>query len=122
MANSICSCAINYRRLNSHIQTAHQIKAKGSLGKVISNYPLLTIDSILAHFNGCKYFSTINLRLGYYHIKLSKEAVEKTVFTTDKGKWIFHSLPFGINIGLSACLICTREGSCPVLRVHPKLP
>ena len=46
---------INYRKLNSQIQTACQIKASGSLGKVISNYPLPTIDSILAHFN--KYWS-----------------------------------------------------------------
>ena len=37
---------INYRKLNSHIQTACQIRADGSLGKVISNYPLPTIDSI----------------------------------------------------------------------------
>ena len=93
---------INYRKLNSHIQTACQIKADGSLGKVISNYPLPTIDSVLAHFNGCKYFSTIDLRLGYYHIKLSQEAAEKTAFMTDKGKWIFHSQPFSINIGPSA--------------------
>ena len=92
---------INCRKLNSYRQTACQIKANGSLGKVISNYLLPTINSILAHFNSCKYFSTINLRLGYYHIKLSKEVAEKTAFITDKGKWIFHSLPFGTNIGPS---------------------
>ena len=84
---------IDYRKLNSWIQRAHQIKANGSLGKVISNHPLPTIDSILAHFNGCKFFSTIDLRSGYYHICLTKEAVEKTAFVTDKGKWIFHLLP-----------------------------
>ena len=93
---------IDYIKLNSHIQTAHQIKADGTLGKVISNYPLPTINSVLGHFNGCKYFSAIDLRLGYYHIKLSKEAVEKKAFLTDKGKWIFHALPFSINIGPSA--------------------
>ena len=93
---------IDYRKLNSHVQTACQIKANSSLGKVISSYLLLTINSISAHFHGCKYFSTINLRLGYYHIKLSKQAAEKTVFITNKGKWIFHSLPFSINICLSA--------------------
>ena len=92
---------INYRKLNSHIQTICQIKANSSLGKVISNYPLLTIDSILAGFNGCKYFSTIDLRLDYYHIKLSKEAT-KTAFVINKGKLIFHSMPFGINIISSA--------------------
>ena len=30
-----------------------------------------------------------------------KEAAEKIAFVTDKGKWIFHSLPFGINISPS---------------------
>ena len=47
-------------------------------------------------------FSTIDLRWGCYHIKLRKEVAEKTAFITDKGKWIFHLLPFGINIGPSA--------------------
>ena len=89
---------INYRKLNSWIQTACQIKADGSLGKVISNYPLPAIDSILAQFNGCKFFFMIDLRLGYYHICLTKEAAEKTAFVTDKGKWIVDSLPFDINI------------------------
>ena len=56
---------INYRKLNSQIQMACHIKANGSLGKVISNYPLPSIDSILAQFNGCKYFSTMDLRSGY---------------------------------------------------------
>ena len=41
---------------------------------------------------------------GYYHIKLSKEVAEKMAFVTNKGKWIFHSLPFGINMGPSAFL------------------
>ena len=41
---------IDYRKLNNHIQTACQIKANDNLGKMMSNYPLQTIDSILAHF------------------------------------------------------------------------
>ena len=79
-----------------------RIKTDGSLGKVISNYPLLTIGNILDHFDGCKYFSTNDVRSGYYHIRLDKEAAEKAAFVTNKGKWTFHSLPFGINIGQSA--------------------
>ena len=77
---------IDYRKLNSCIQTACHIKANGSLGKVISSYPLSTIDSISACFDGCRNFSTINLGLGYYHIKLSKEVAEKTVFVANKSK------------------------------------
>ena len=47
-------------------------------------------------------FSIIDLKSGYYHIWLTKGVLEKTAFITEKGKWIFHSLLFGINIGPSA--------------------
>ena len=30
--------------------TARQIKADGKLGEVVANYPLPTIDNLLAHF------------------------------------------------------------------------
>ena len=93
------SLYIDYRKLNSWIQTVPQIKADGSLGKVFSNCPLPTIESILACFNGSKFFSTISLRSGYYHACLTKEAVKKTAFVKGKGNWIFHSLPLSINIG-----------------------
>ena len=88
-----------FRKLNIHIVTARQINADYSLGKVVSNYPLPTIDNLLVKCNGCKFFSTIYLRSGYYHIGITKEATEKTAFITDKGKWLFHSLLFGTNIG-----------------------
>ena len=92
---------IDYRKLNSQIIMARQVKSNGTLGKVVANYPLPTIDTLLARFKGCKNFSTLDLRSGYYHIKLTKEALAKTAFVTDKGKWQFHSLPFGINLGPS---------------------
>ena len=105
---------INYWKPNSEIQTAQQIKADGSLGKIIFNFPLPTIDSILVCFNGCKFFSPIDLRSGYYHMKLTKEVAEKTAFVIDKGKWIFHSLPFGINNGPSAFpyVLCKVLAQC----------
>ena len=86
---------------SSTAKSACHIKADGSLGKVISNYPLPTIGNLLAHYNGYKFFFTIDLRSRYYQMQLTKAAAEKTAFMIDKGKWIFH-LPFGINIGPSA--------------------
>ena len=53
----------------------------------------------LARFKGYKYFLTVDLRSGYYHIGLSQKAEERTAFIINKGKWMFHSLLFGINIG-----------------------
>ena len=73
---------INYRKLNSQIITARQVKSNRALGKVEANYPLPTIDTLLARFKGYKYFSTLNLRSGYYHIKLTKEALAKIAFVT----------------------------------------
>ena len=92
---------IDYRKLNSQIITVRLVKSNGTLGKVVASYPLPTIDMLLARFKDCKYFSTLDLRLGYYHIKPTKEALAKTTFVTDKGKWQFHSLPFSINLGPS---------------------
>ena len=71
---------IDYRKLNSQVVTACQIKADGSLGKVISNYSLPIIDNLLACFNACKFFSTIDLRSGHCHIRLTKEAAKKKIF------------------------------------------
>ena len=80
---------------------ARQVKSNGTLGKVVASYLLPTIDTLSVRFKDCKYFSTLNLRSGYYYIKLTKEASAKMTFVTDKGKWQFHSLLFGINLGLS---------------------
>ena len=92
---------IDYHELNNGILTARQIKADGRLGKVVANYLLPNIDNLLAHFKDCKYFSTLDLHSRYYYIKLALEAAEKTAFIINKGKWKFHSLPFGINLGPS---------------------
>ena len=88
---------IDYRKLNSCFVTARQIKADGSLGKVISNCSPPTIDNLIVRSNRCKFFSTTDLRSGYYHIHVTEDTTEKTAFIMNKGKWIFHSLPFDIN-------------------------
>ena len=80
----------------------------GKVGKVVANYPIPTIDSLLACFKDCKYFSTLDLDSGYYHIKLALESAERTAFMIDKGKWKFHSLPFGITLAL-VLFVCVRQ-------------
>ena len=52
---------IDYCKSNDRILTARHIKADGRLGKVAANYPLPTMDNLLAHFKDCKYFSTLDL-------------------------------------------------------------
>ena len=53
---------INYRQLNKRILTPRAPDRKGKIGEVISNYPIPTIELLLARLEGCKYFSILDLR------------------------------------------------------------
>ena len=91
---------IDYRQLNKRIITSRVQDRNGKIGKVISNYPIPTIESLLTRLEGCKYFSISDLRSGYHHIGLSKQSKPLTAFTTHSGKFQWNVLPFGIGIGV----------------------
>ena len=91
---------IDYRQLNKRIITSRVPDRKGKIGKVISNYPIPAIESLLARLEGCKYFSILDLRSGYHHIGLSEQSKPLTAFTTHSGKFQWNVLPFGIRIGV----------------------
>ena len=91
---------IDYRQLNKRIITSRVPDRNGKVGKVISNYPIQTIESLLARLEGCKYFSILDLRSGYYHIGLSEQSKPLTAFTMHSCKFQWNVLPFGIGIGV----------------------
>ena len=63
----------------------------------ISLVPLPKIDELYAKLQGYKYFSTLDLRSGYYHIGLSESAKPKTAFVVSGiGKYQFNRVPFGL--------------------------
>ena len=84
---------IDFRKINS-LQQAVIIegKSKGCLSLV----PLPKIDEMYAKLKGAKFFSTIDLRSGYYHIALGKDSRAKTAFVTPFGKYEFLQVPFGL--------------------------
>ena len=49
-----------------------------------------------AKLKGAKFFLTIDLRSGYYHIALGKNSHAKTAFVTPFGKYEFLQVPFGL--------------------------
>ena len=52
------------------------------------------IDDILAKLGKAKFFTTLDLRPGYHHIALDKDAIRKTAFVTPFGKYEYLKFPF----------------------------
>ena len=59
-------------------------------------YPLPLIDDILAQLGNSKFFSCLDLRAGYWQVKMADEDKEKTAFTCHRGLFHFNVLPFGL--------------------------
>ncbi|GBN75169.1 Retrovirus-related Pol polyprotein from transposon 297 [Araneus ventricosus] len=73
---------VDYRKLN-------EITIKDS-------YPLPRIDDTLDALNGSQWFSTLDLKSGYWQVEIQLEDKEKTAFTTGQGLWQFKVMPFGL--------------------------
>ncbi|KAJ8006814.1 hypothetical protein DPEC_G00111130 [Dallia pectoralis] len=60
------------------------------------SYPIPRIDESLDHVRGSSWFSSLDLRSGYWQVPLAPSAREKTAFSTDRGHWQFKVLCFGL--------------------------
>ncbi|GBG88232.1 hypothetical protein CBR_g46799 [Chara braunii] len=58
--------------------------------------PLPRIDDLLDRVQGCKYFSTIDLKSGYRKIEVHPDDQYKTAFRTRYGHYEFVVMPFGL--------------------------
>ena len=105
---------IDYRQLNKRILTSRALDRNGKIGKVVSNYPIPTIELLLVRLEGCKYFSILDLRSGYHHIGLSEKSKLLTAFTMHSGKFQWNVLPFGIGTGVQtfSFIINKAIGQC----------
>ena len=63
---------------------------------VHNRYPLPRIDELLDRLQGSRYFTKIDLRSGYYQIRMHPDSVQKTAFRTRYGHFEFLVLPFGL--------------------------
>ena len=85
---------VDFRKLNmTQPEVQNMTGGKGCISLV----PLPKIDELYAKLQGYKIFSTLDLRLGYYHIGLSEDAKPKTAFVVaGMGKYQFNRVPFGL--------------------------
>ena len=74
---------VDFRRLN-------KVTKKNS-------YPLPLIDDILALLGKAKYFTSLDLKSGYWQVAMDEKDKEKTAFACHKGLFEFNVMPFGLS-------------------------
>ena len=67
-----------------------------ALNKVTRKFtwPMPKVEDIFLKLNRAKYFSTLDLWVGYHHIPLDKSSIPKTAFNSPFGKYKYIKVPF----------------------------
>lgn len=73
---------IDYRRLNTIT--------------IDDKMPLPRIDDILDRLRHAKYFTTLDVAWGYWHIEMDSNSINKTAFITHEGHYEWLVMPFGL--------------------------
>lgn len=60
------------------------------------SYPLPRIDETLEYLEGHAWFTTLDLKSGYWQVPLAEDAKPKTAFSCHRGLFEFEVLPFGL--------------------------
>ena len=63
------------------------------------NYPLPLIEDLLGNLREKRYFSSMDLKNGFYHIPMAQESIKYTSFVTPIGQFEYLKMPFGLKIG-----------------------
>ncbi|GJU28513.1 putative reverse transcriptase domain-containing protein [Tanacetum coccineum] len=79
-------------------RAASRVARQGELNKltVKNHYPLPRIDDLFNQLKGSRYFSKIDLRLGYHQLRVHEDDIPKTAFRTRYGHFEFTVMPFGL--------------------------
>lgn len=60
------------------------------------SYPMPVIDDQLDRLSGMKYFSSLDLKSGYYQIPMAEDSRHMTAFVTPDGHFEYTRMPFGL--------------------------
>lgn len=60
------------------------------------NYPLPIIEDLLDRLRDKKYFTILDMKSGFHHVKMAEESVKFTSFVTPLGQFEYLRMPFGL--------------------------
>ena len=72
------------------------VQILGNSSSFLRSWPLPVIDDLLAVLDKAEFFTTLDLKCGYWQIPIDENDKEKTTFTCHRGLHEYNVKPFGL--------------------------